>query len=194
MNTGSNQPSSDENVRQYGGVFAAAPDGLVISDLETGIVVEANPAAWLMHGFTREEFIGLSLITIIHSDSQFAFHKGIQDFQSSGVFEMRTLHIHRDGSTFFGEWSGTAFTYQGRLCLLGMIRDVSKRIQAEQNLHQSVEARTREQATLLDISHTLASTLAQQKFVPFEFEFQVENVGFVNQTRFTVCVVLDFTQ
>jgi two-component system nitrate/nitrite sensor histidine kinase NarX len=46
--------------------------------------------------------------------------------------------------------------------LLGIVRDVSERIQAEQLLRQGVETRTHEQATLLEISHTLASTLELQ--------------------------------
>ena len=46
--------------------------------------------------------------------------------------------------------------------MLGVVRDVSKRIQAEQNLHQRVETRTHEQAKLLEISLILASTLEFQ--------------------------------
>ncbi len=62
-----------ENEWQYRSIFDAATDGLIINDLETGLVVEANPAACLMHGFTREEFIGLPLTGFIHPDSQHAF-------------------------------------------------------------------------------------------------------------------------
>ena len=46
--------------------------------------------------------------------------------------------------------------------MLGVVQDVSKRIQAEQHLHQRIEAHMREQSALLEISHTLASTLELQ--------------------------------
>jgi two-component system nitrate/nitrite sensor histidine kinase NarX len=46
--------------------------------------------------------------------------------------------------------------------LLGVVRDVSERTQAEQNLRQRIEIRAHEQDTLLAISHTLASTLELQ--------------------------------
>ena len=151
-----------ENEWQYRSIFDAAIDGLIISDLETGLVVEANPAACLMHGYAPEEFIGLQLTGFIHPDSQQAFAEYIQAFQAEDVFDIRILHIRKDGSTFYAEWRGTAFTYQGRSCLLGVVRDVSERIQAEQNLHRHVETRTHEQETLLAISHTLASTLELQ--------------------------------
>ena len=162
MNKGPNRPPSEDNEWQYRSIFNAPNDGLIINDLETGLVVEANPAACMMHGYTREEFIGLQLIAFIHPDCQHVFSEYIRAFQSHGVFDTRTLHVCRDGSTFYAEWRGTAFTYQGRPCLLGIVRDVSERIQIEQLLHQGVETRTHEQATLLEISHTLASTLEFQ--------------------------------
>ena len=146
------QTDQIEKEWQYRSIFDAATDGLIINDLETGLVVEANPAACLMHGFTREEFIGLHLTGFVHPDSQDEFSEYIRAFQAEGVFDTRILHIRKDGSTFYAEWRGTAFTYQGRSCLLGIVRDVSDRVQAERLLQQRVEARTREQSALLEIS------------------------------------------
>lgn len=147
---------------EYRSIFDAANDGLIIHDLGTGLVVEANLAACAMHGYVRSEFIGLPPAAFIHPDSHYIFSEYLQDFSPDDVFDTRTLHLRRDGSTFYAEWRGTAFTYQGRSCLLGIVRDVSKRIQAEQLLRQGVETRTHEQAMLLEISHTLASTLELQ--------------------------------
>jgi hypothetical protein len=69
------------------------------------------------------------------------------------LFDTRVLHVRRDGSTFYAEWRGTAFTFQGQPCLLSIARDVSRRIQAEQHLHQRIETRTHEQSVLLEVSH-----------------------------------------
>jgi PAS domain S-box-containing protein len=157
-----NRPLSEEKEGQFQSIFDAAVDGLIINDLESGLVVEANPASCRMHGYSREEFIGLQLTTCIHPDRQYVFSESIQVFQPDGVFDIQTLDVRRDGSTFYAVWRGTAYTYQGRPCLLNIVRDVSKRIEIEQLLHQRVETRTHEQATLLEISHTLASTLELQ--------------------------------
>lgn len=156
------QTDQKEKEWQYRSIFDAATDGLIINDLETGLVVEANPAACLMHGFTREDFIGLPLTGFVHPDSQHEFSEYIRAFQSDGVFDTRILHTRKDGSPFYAEWRGTAFTYQGRMCLLGIVRDISDRVQAEQNLQRRIKNRTHEQDTLLAISHTLASTLELQ--------------------------------
>jgi len=162
VNKDPNLSSSEEIEETYRNIFDAAVDGLIINDLESGLVVEANPAACMMHGYTREEFIGLQLTTCVHADSQYVFSESIQVFQTDGVFDIQTLDVRRDDSTFYAVWRGTAYTYQGRPCLLNIVRDVSKRMEIEQLLHQRVETRTHEQSTLLEISHTLASTLELQ--------------------------------
>ena len=160
MSISQNRPSQpEENDQISWGIFEAVADGLIIQDTETQRVVEANSAAAAMHGYSREEFIGLHLTEYIHPDSQRLFSESSRDVMSGGVFESTAVHLRRDGSPLYVEVRRTAFTYQSRLCLLSVVRDVSKRIQAEQLLHKQAEIRQREQSTLLDISHTLASTL-----------------------------------
>lgn len=146
---------------QYQNVFEAAIDGLIVSDLESGLIVEANVAACKIHGYTREEFNGLSLNLFLNLKHPEVLNDS-HTFEAGKAFETHVIHVRRDGSTFYAEWLGTLFNYQGRSSLLWTVRDVSKRIQAEQNLSQRVETRTHEQAMLLEISHTLASTLELQ--------------------------------
>jgi PAS domain S-box-containing protein len=154
-------PANNEE-DQYRRIFGAASDGMIIIDLKTRHVVEVNPAVCAMHDYACDRFIGLQLKDFIHPDSQKEFISHLGALQSGGILAMHALDVCRDGSTFSAEWRGTAFNYQGRLCLLGIVRDVSQRIQAEKVLHQRVKARTHEQTTLLAISHTLASTLELQ--------------------------------
>jgi PAS domain S-box-containing protein len=156
------QPNQKENESLYRSIFDTVSDGVIINDLETGRVVEANPAAGVMHGYTREDFIGLQLTELIHPDSQRAYREYIREFQSNGVFVARLLHTRQDGTSFYVDWRGTAFKYQDRACLLGVVRDVSQQNQAEMLLRERVETRTHEQDTLLAISNTLASTLELQ--------------------------------
>ena len=148
--------------RHYRSIFEAASDGLIVHDVETGCVVDANPAAGAMHGYAREEFVGLHLTAFVHPDSQSLFSECVQVVQAGGVCQPVMVHLRRDGSPFHVEWRGTAFTYQGQPCLLSVIRDVSDRVQAERALQLRAEAHAREQSTLLDISQTLASALELQ--------------------------------
>jgi PAS domain S-box-containing protein len=153
------QPAAEDNEQQYRIVFETASDGMIISDLATGHVIDANPAAITMHGYSREEFIGLPATAYIHADSQPLFTESIRTVPSGGVVQSSATHVHRDGSPFYVEVRKTAFIYRSQPCMLSVIHEVSDRMRAEQLLHQQAEARRREQATLLEISHTLASTL-----------------------------------
>jgi PAS domain S-box-containing protein len=145
--------------QQYRIIFEAASDGMIISDVETGCVVDANPSAISMHGFTREEFIGLHLTAYIHPDSQRLFSESARDVQPGGMFDVPAVHLRKDGSSFYVEVRRTAIQFQDRPCLLSVVRDVTERINTERLLHQRVELHTREQSTLLEISQTLASAL-----------------------------------
>jgi len=154
------QPSEEEKLFQS--IFENASDGLIVTDLETQLVVEANPAACAMHGYTYSEFIGLHRSEIVHPDSQPIYMDYLLAVQARGNHEAQLIHIHRDGTQFDVELRGTLFTYQDRPCLLSVVRDISRRVRAERQLQHRVEARAREQSTLLEISQTLASALELQ--------------------------------
>ena len=147
---------------EYRNIFEAASDGLVLYDIEMDSVVEANSAACEMHGYTRQEFIGLNPTVLMLPESLISFREHVQTAKPGGVFESLVVHIRRDGSPFHVEVRRSAIIYRGRPCLLSVIRDVSQRIQTEKILSGQIEARMREQASLLAISHTLASTLEFQ--------------------------------
>jgi two-component system nitrate/nitrite sensor histidine kinase NarX len=146
----------------YQNIFESAADGLIIADLKTGRVLRANPAACALQGCKCNDFIGMLPKKFIHPDSQRTFSNFLRAFKSGTSFDTHVIHVRCDGSTFPTEWHATAFLYEGRACLLGVVRDVSLRMRAEKQLHERVKARTREQTTLLEISHNLASTLELQ--------------------------------
>ena len=153
------QLSSEE---EYRTIFEAASDGLVIYDIGLDSVVEANPAACEMHGYTRQEFIGLNPAVFMLPESHALFKEQVRTAKPGIGSDSLIIHLRRDGSEFHVEVRRSAINYRGRLCLLSVIRDVSQRVQTEKFLGEQIEARMREQATLLAISHTLASTLEFQ--------------------------------
>ncbi|HEU0294711.1 MAG TPA: PAS domain S-box protein [Anaerolineales bacterium] len=153
------QLSAEDREQPYRIIFEAASDGMIISDIETGRVVDANPAAVEMHGYTRGEFIGLHMTAYIHPDSQRLFIESATDAQPGGIFDIPAVHLHKDGSSFYVDVRRTTIPFQARPCLLSVVRDVNERINSERLLHERVELHTREQATLLEISQTLASAL-----------------------------------
>jgi PAS domain S-box-containing protein len=162
-NHSQNPPALAKEIQQrYRSIFETASDGLILSDLESGLVVEANPAACAIYSYAREEFIGQHSTSFIHPDSYHKFDKYVQEVQSQSAYVAEQLHMRRDGSQFYVELSGAVYIDQDRSYLLSVVRDINQRVHAEQLLKKWVETRTHEQSTLLEISQTLASSLELQ--------------------------------
>jgi PAS domain S-box-containing protein len=153
---------TEERERHYRNIFENAGDGFLVHELETGRVLEANPAACTMYGYEHDEFIGQLPANFMLPDSSHQFAEYVQAVQSEGASVAQQVHLRHDGSPFHVELSGSTYPNQGRSFLLSIVRNVSQRVQAEQLLQQRVEERTREQSTLLEISQTLASALELQ--------------------------------
>src|SRR5512135_593366 len=119
-----NQVTSEE---EYRSIFEAASDGLVIYDIGLDSVVEANPAACEMHGYPRQEFIGLNPAVFMLPESHVLFLEQVRAAEPVRVFESLIVHLRRDGSPFHVEIRRSPINYRGRPCLLSVIRDVSQR-------------------------------------------------------------------
>ncbi len=127
---------------QYRSIFEAISDGLIIGDPDTGIVVEANPAVCEMHGYPREEFIGLAPHQFIHPDSFHLFEEYVAAIKANRPFRCRAVDIKKDGTPFLVEVIGTRFNYRGKPHLLAVVRDITEQVEAEKALRLS-EARNR---------------------------------------------------
>lgn len=145
---------------QYQVIFEATTDGLVIND-EAGIAVEVNPAFCEMHGYSREELIGANLTMLHPPESQPVYWEYLKTTADGRNFMTQAPHIHerKDGSRLYVEVRGSTFAYKGKPHILGVVRDITERLQAYELLEQRVAERTRELSTLLDISHNVASIL-----------------------------------
>ncbi|MGA7935991.1 MAG: PAS domain S-box protein [Kovacikia sp.] len=122
---------------QYRSIFESVRDGLVINDPDTGVVVEANPAFCRMHGYTREEFVGLSPKVFIHPDSYPLLAEYFATIKAGGTFRRRAVNLRKDGTPLHVEVMGTSFHFLGKPHLLTVVRDITDQIQAETALRES---------------------------------------------------------
>lgn len=120
-----------ESEQRYRKIFDTIADALFISDLN-GKIVEANPAACRMYGYTREELIGKHALELISPDYHPAFQKFLEELKETGRFIGETVDIRKDGISFFTEVHGTMIHIKGETHLLAIIRDLTERKQAEE--------------------------------------------------------------
>ncbi len=149
-----------ERETQYRSIFESTTDGLLIFDLE-GELVDLNPAAARMHGYSIEEFRRLKPSQFIYPDSLRLFEQFVETVRAGREFRTRARDLRRDGTPFYIEVVGVGFTYRGEPHALAVLRDITEEVEAYQFLEQRVEERTQELSMLLDVSANIASTLDQ---------------------------------
>ena len=122
----------------YRAVFEATGDGVIITDMD-GQVVDVNPALCQMHGFSREEMLRLYPTEFIHPSYHGVFAEYMASLREGRSYRTVALDLRKDRSSFPVEVNGTVFTYQGRRHVLAMVRDVSDRVLAEDQLREREE-------------------------------------------------------
>lgn len=146
----------------YQGIFENSSDGILITHLDTGKILAANPSAAAMHGYGGDTFCRLKLQNLIDEESLPLFTKFAQTIQQGRIFEKVAQHKHKENSVFCVEWRAVAIKHQNQIYALALLRDVNRRIMLEEMLKQRMKDQVKEQSSLLKISNALASTLELQ--------------------------------
>lgn len=137
----------------YRTVVDSASDGILVAD-PAGRFLEVNPAGCRMLGYTREEVLGLSTFGVIVADQHERIFPEMAALRVGEVARSEWLVKRKDGSVFPCEVSATSLP-DGRL--LGILRDISFRRQAEAALRLS-ESRYRRLMEANMIGITIANT------------------------------------
>ena len=114
---------------EFGHILDAAIDGFWLLDHE-GRIVEANPAAARMLGYSREDLKGLKVsdIDLNESEEDTRAHIEMVRKNGSGIFETR--HRRKNGQTLDVEVS-TSYVPIGQGRLVSFLRDITERKRAE---------------------------------------------------------------
>ncbi|MGN6602381.1 MAG: PAS domain-containing protein [Ginsengibacter sp.] len=112
----------------YKDVLSLSPVPVIIYDLETFEILDANELTLHQYGYGRKEFLKMKLNDLWKQDEPdlFELHqknseiKGNADF---GIF----IHHKKDGTPIYIQFSGNAVSISGKDCMLAVCLDVSKR-------------------------------------------------------------------
>ncbi|WP_153555738.1 PAS domain S-box protein [Roseimaritima sediminicola] len=118
-----------ERESQYRSIVESTSDAILIFD-DQARLIEVNPAGCQMHGYTREEMIGMKGAQIVHPDDHYKFASFVEQTKRGEVYHVDGTHVRKDGSTISVKVTGSAFVYAGRPALLAVLRDVTGELQA----------------------------------------------------------------
>lgn len=130
---------------QYHYLFRHSPQPMWIYDLHTLRFMDVNDAAIARYGWSKEEFLEMTIQDIRPEDdrpqlSSFISSK-ISNYSNSGIW----THLLKDGSRIEVEITSHEITFNGKKARMVLAHDVSERLQAEQNL---LDSQTNLKATL----------------------------------------------
>lgn len=121
--------------KQYQDIFETVIDGLFICNMK-GTVVEVNHAACRMYGYDYEELIGINATQLVHPDERCVFQESLQNFKPGEPFHTETIDVRKDGTPFPVEVYAVDMMFRGSPHLLAIVRDISERKKAEEELRE----------------------------------------------------------
>jgi len=133
--------------------LGAASDAFLIADLTTGRFLQANPAATRHFGYSLDEFRSMTGRQLHPSELKEAVDAFSAQLLTKGhAWAPRLVCQRKDGSTFWGSVSLSAFELQGQGQFVSVVRDVSLGVARESELQESYDQLRRAQAQLIQAS------------------------------------------
>ena len=120
----------------YRHLFASSADGLWLLDRE-GTIVEVSPSACQIYGYARQELLGSPGRNLVPIPEQNHFAYCLTLIRQGQVVVEESTHLHKDGTLFPVEITGSGFWLRGELRLLLVVRDMTERRQQERDLRES---------------------------------------------------------
>ena len=122
----------------YRQLFEAESDAVMIFDGETGRFEDANSATLDLYGYSKDEFLALTVedISVEKEKTRFAVQKIKDEIPDSLRVPIRFFQ-KKNGTIFSGEIAAGVFISGGRKKVIGAVRDISDRIQMETQLRAS---------------------------------------------------------
>ncbi len=127
--------ASEERFRT---IFDSSNDAIFIFDLSSRFL-EVNQAACERLGYTREELLRMSPADIDTPHFAHLAPARIRAAEEEGQLVFEAAHRRKDGTEFPVEINSQKIQYEGKPCLLSVVRDITNRKRTEEALRTSEE-------------------------------------------------------
>ena len=96
----------EEEMRKLSSAIEQSIDGIAIADLEPKLTY-VNDAFARMHGYSREEMIGMKVVNLHNEEQMDEYQRGMNQTKTQGSWEGEIGHIRKDGTPFAAYMSVT---------------------------------------------------------------------------------------
>lgn len=130
---------AERMARRNATILHTTLDGFVMVDPQ-GYIVDVNPAYQQMLGYSREEFLSLSVADIEALEDSEDVARRLERLKEQGYDRFETVHCHKDGTLVDVEVSVTRMQYGDEPYSFAFVRDITARRRAEKDLLEAKEA------------------------------------------------------
>ena len=125
----------------YKEIFQISPQPMWVYDINTLCFLEVNDAAILHYGYSRDEFLSMSIKEIRPEDSIPEFEKAMENVHryKARFTSNRYKHLKKNGDVISVEIKSNLFELNNRLVELVIITDITLQLQHEQAAKKSEE-------------------------------------------------------
>jgi len=131
--------ASHESEKRFRTIFEHSNDAIFVFDAVQDVILDVNSKACKMLGYSREELLTMP-ISAIHPQEMsklLAFAKSVSRNGEGWTDELTCLT--RTGQFLAAEISASIIDMSGKSCMIALVRDISKRKRAEQELQSAHE-------------------------------------------------------
>lgn len=129
-----------QSEEKYKYLFENNPACMYIFDFETLEILDCNEEALMQYGYTREEFLSLSIRDIRPKVDIDLINYATKDEETYGKIHKKAWrHQKKNGDIFYVNINGHLIDYKGRRCSLVQITDITAQLRAQEEIRISEE-------------------------------------------------------
>ncbi len=118
--------------QDYKGLFENAHDAIIIFRPEDETILDVNHRASELYGYSKSEFIGMSMDNILPGASG---RQNLENLVTNGKHQRyETTHLRKDGNRMFLEINAAFVDYKGQRAIMSINRDITERKKAVEAL------------------------------------------------------------
>lgn len=148
-----------ESEQRYRALTQNAYDAILLVDPRSYTILDANPQAEKLTGYTRSELLNMSVLDLRRPERANEVKRRIAEVMGAGVGRFEdAAFIGKDGKEFFVDTAASVYELEGKRYYQAIIRDISE----QKRMTEALNQRVMELQVLSEVSDALQSAVDLQ--------------------------------